>query len=147
MNKLDKSTTAPQSASLFKRIAAGIYDTLLLIALFVVPTLALMAVRGGEPVPAGDPLLQVLLALTAAAFFVGFWKRAGQTVGMRAWRLRVVSDQGGPLSLKSALLRFAASIPAVACFGLGVLWALFDKDKKTLQDRVANTRVIVLPKE
>ncbi|MDH3978634.1 MAG: RDD family protein [Gammaproteobacteria bacterium] len=140
-------TASTQPASLFKRIASGLYDGMLIIALFVIPTLVLMAFRGGEPVPAGDPLLQILLAATAAIFFVYFWSRGGQTAGMRAWRLRVESTSGAPLSLKQAAIRFAIALPSLTLFGLGILWALIDKEKRTLPDMIAGTRVVVVPKK
>ena len=134
------------TSGLLRRLAAGLYDGLLVIALLVIPTLLAMALRGGEPIPPGDLLFQALLLLTAGAFFTWFWSHGGQTLGMRAWRLRVEQQSGAPLSLGIALLRFVISLVSVAAFGLGLLWILFDADKLAWHDRATGTRVIVLPK-
>ena len=134
------------TSGLLRRLAAGLYDGLLVIALLVIPTLLAMALRGGEPIPPGNLLFQALLLLTAGAFFTWFWSHGGQTLGMRAWRLRVEQQSGAPLSLGIALLRFVISLVSVAAFGLGLLWILFDADKLAWHDRATGTRVIVLPK-
>jgi uncharacterized RDD family membrane protein YckC len=134
------------TSGLLRRLAAGLYDGLLVIALLVVPTLLAMALRGGEPVPPGNLLFQALLLLTTGGFFTWFWSHGGQTLGMRAWRLRVEQQSGAPLTLPIALLRFAVGVVSLAAFGLGMLWILVDANKLAWHDRVAGTRVIVLPK-
>jgi len=131
-------------AGLLRRLAAAIYDALLIVALFVVPTTAAMLFRGGEPVPPGSHLYQALLLATAGIFFIGFWMHGGQTLGMRAWRLRVEDMTGKSLTLRRGLLRFIVAIPSIAIFGLGILWLLVDPHKQTLPDRIAGTRVIVV---
>lgn len=133
-------------AGVFRRLAAGCYDALLLVALWMLATLVIVALRGGEPVPPGNPGYQAALALTTLAFFVIFWMRGGQTLGMRAWRLKVERDSGGPVDLRTALLRFAAGLLSILSGGLGLLWLWVDRDGLTWHDRLAGTRVIVLPK-
>ncbi len=145
------TTDAPHApcanhAGLLRRLAAATYDALLVVALFVVPTFAAMLLRGGEPVPPGSTLYQALLLATAGAFFIGFWTRGGQTLGMRAWRLRIEGDAGDPLTLRQGLVRFLMAIPSIAVFGLGILWILVDPHKQTLPDRIAGTRVVVIAK-
>lgn len=96
----------PVNAGLLRRLAAATYDTLLVIALFVIPTLGVMALRGGKPVPPGSGLLQILLIITAGLFFIGFWVYGGQTLGMRAWRLRIEDHAGNALTIRHGLVRF-----------------------------------------
>ena len=134
------------TSGLLRRLAAGIYDSLLVIALLVVPTLVAMAMRGGEPIPPGDVLFQLLLLMTAAIFFSWFWSHGGQTLGMRAWRLQVEQRSGAPLTVQTALVRFCIGLISLAVFGLGLLWVLFDPDKLAWHDRATDTRVVVLPK-
>jgi uncharacterized RDD family membrane protein YckC len=135
------------TAGLLRRVAAGVYDSLLLVALFVIPASLAIAVRGGQTVPPGDPLLQILLLLTAAAFFGWFWAHGGQTVGMRAWRLQVQNRDGTPLSLGRALTRFAFALLSLGALGLGILWIAFDRDRLAWHDRATGTHVVVLPKD
>jgi uncharacterized RDD family membrane protein YckC len=133
-------------AGLLRRLAAGVYDGLLVLALLLIPTSVVMAIRGGAPVPPGDVWFQLLLLATAGAFFTWFWTHGGQTLGMRAWRLRVETAAGQTLTARTALLRFGVGIVSLAAFGLGVLWIVVDPGKCAWHDRAAGTRVVVLAK-
>lgn len=139
--------TGAPPAGLFRRVAAGLYDSLLVIALFVIPTAIVLAIRGGEPIPPGNGLLQLLLLATAGLFFVWFWTHGGQTLGMRAWRLRVEQLSGEPVTLRAAAIRFFVGIVSLGALGLGVMWILVDRDKRAWHDLAAGTRVVVLPKK
>ncbi len=103
--------------------------------------------RGGESIPPGSPLFQLLLFATAGAFFIWFWTHGGQTLGMRSWQLRVERQCGQSLSYRDALVRFLVGIVSIAAAGLGLLWILIDPDKLAWHDRAAGTRVVVLPKQ
>lgn len=78
-----------------------------------------------------------------AYFFIYFWAKSGQTLGMRAWRLRVQYQAGGLISKKTGLQRLLPTL-----LGLGNLWVLFNpKNKLSLQDKLTNTEVVVLSLE
>lgn len=134
------------TAGVLRRLAAACYDALLLGALWMAATLAIVAVRGGEPVPAGEPGYQLLLLVIAALFFITSWLRGGQTLGMRAWRLRVERESGEALDARTAILRFLGGLLSVVTGGIGLLWLWVDRDKLTWHDRIAGTRVVVLPR-
>ncbi|MDH5275203.1 MAG: RDD family protein [Gammaproteobacteria bacterium] len=131
---------------MFRRVAAGGYDALLLGAIWMLVTLIIVAIRGGAPVPAGEPAYQLLLLVTAALFFITSWVRGGQTLGMRAWRLRVETAAGQPLDLRTAVFRFMAGLLTIATGGIGLFWLWFDPDSLTWHDRLAGTRIVVVPK-
>ena len=130
-----------------RRIAALGYDTLLVGSILMLVTLAIVALRGGQTVAPGSLLYQLALVGATGGFFVGFWVCGGQTLGMRAWRLRVQQDSGSALTWKTGLIRFAVGIVSVATCGLGFIWLLADPQNKTWHDRIAGTRVVVLPKK
>jgi len=134
-------------SGLLRRLAAGAYDALLVVAMWVIPTLLVMAFRGGEPIPPGNAWYQLLLLATTAAFFTWFWTHGGQTLGMRAWRLRVEQAAGAPLTNRIAVTRFGVAILSVAALGLGLWWILLDEQKRAWHDRATGTRVVVLPKK
>ncbi|WP_420936151.1 RDD family protein [Alteromonas sp. A081] len=88
-------------------------------------------------------LIQSWVGLWIAGFFLWFWKRGGQTLGMRAWRLRIFSTVEEPVTMTRLITRLVGSL-----FGLGTLLVLFDvKEKQSLQDRLAKTEVLKLSKE
>ncbi|MGI9329250.1 MAG: RDD family protein [Gammaproteobacteria bacterium] len=134
-------------ASLLRRLAASVYDLLLLAGLWMLAGLAVLGPRGGEAVPAGTYWFQALLLALTAAFYIGFWTRGGQTLGMRSWRLRVERRDGRPLGLATASLRLLASLVSLAPAGLGLLWILVDADKLAWHDRLTDSRVVVLSRE
>ncbi len=76
-------------------------------------------------------------------FFVYFWARSGQTLGMKAWRLRLQNQDGSLISKKTGWKRLLPTL-----LGLGNLWVIFDrKNKLSLQDRLTNTEVVLLSLE
>src|SRR5262249_28031130 len=81
-----------------------------------------------------------VLAFTAA-YFVISWTRGGQTIGMRAWRLRVMRTHGGALTWPRALLRFAVALISLAAFVAGFVWAWFEPQRRTWHDLAADTSV------
>jgi uncharacterized RDD family membrane protein YckC len=135
-----------------RRLAAMFYDGLLLVALWFVATALLLAVSGGHMADPDRPLwllytLRVSLLLVKFIFFAGFWTNGGQTLGMRAWRLKLISASGDPVTWKQALWRFAAAIPSVGAFGLGLFWLLLDKERCAIHDRLSGTRLVLLAKK
>ena len=137
------------NAGFGRRLAALVYDFLLLAALLMIYTGgALFFTRGAAVVPATAGVWVYVyragLVLVIGSYYVINWLRSGQTLGMRAWRLRVVTVSGQPLALKAAALRAVFGALAWAPVGLGVLWMYVDPDHLALHDRLSNTRVIHL---
>ncbi|SDH62224.1 RDD family protein [Pseudomonas panipatensis] len=156
---LQPSGTFPP-ANLLRRGAAMFYDFLLCVALMMVVTLLyqqvlLRLILGGDKLRQladqggliGDPLLSSLLFVSLFAFFAKFWTHKGQTLGMQVWGVRVQNRDGTPISLMQALLRFVIAIASWACCGLGFLWMLWDKDKRTWHDRYSESVVVQIPKD
>lgn len=76
-------------------------------------------------------------------FFIFFWAKSGQTLGMKAWRLRVQNQDGTRITKKTGLKRLLPTL-----LGLGNLTVIFDrKNKLSLQDRLTNTEIVVLSLE
>lgn len=128
------------------------YDGLLLVALWFVVTALLLAVSGGHMADPDRPVwllytLRVSLLLVTFIFFAGFWTNGGQTLGMRAWHLKLIGVSGDPVTWKQALWRFAAAIPSIGAFGLGLLWMLLNKERCAAHDRLSGTRLILLAKK
>jgi len=104
---------------LFRRLAAMSYDGLLLIAILFVATAAATVLNGGESIPAGDPIFTTYLFFVCFAFLAWFWTHGGQTLGMRAWKLRLQRLDGKSITLWQSLLRFITGLPAWLCILLG----------------------------
>jgi uncharacterized RDD family membrane protein YckC len=144
MTQDDQSRAYP-AAGLFRRLLAMFYDSLLLLSALLVTTAVVMMITRGT-LSYHNPFFKTLLFLICFSFYSWFWLHGGQTLGMRAWRLRVQNRNGGPISIWQALLRFMIAIPCLAAGGLGLFWMLLDRDRMTLYDRVSESVVVVLPK-
>jgi uncharacterized RDD family membrane protein YckC len=134
-------------SGLGRRIAAILYDALLVLALLFLATIPFVAVRGGEAVEAEtSPAYQLGLVLVVYLFFVGFWSTKGRTLGMQSWGLQLEDAHGRVPGPGRASLRFAAALLSTACLGLGFLWQLVDRDKLTWHDRLSGTRLMHYPR-
>ncbi len=132
-----------------RRFAALIYDALLLAGLLMIYTFAVLPLTHGRAVLAENAgawvyLYRAGLVAVIGAYYVINWMRSGQTLGMRAWRLRALDARGGRLTAARAVLRFACGWLAWPPLALGVLWLYVDRDGLALHDRLSGTRVVVL---
>ena len=135
----------PRTAGVWRRLVASFYDLLLLVAVWMLVTLIIIALRGGEAISPGALPFQLLLFVIGAAFYISSWLRGGQTLGMRAWRIRLEKGSGAAIDLRTGLLRFASGLLTIASCGVGLAWLWIDRDGLTWHDRLAGTRVVVLP--
>jgi uncharacterized RDD family membrane protein YckC len=136
-------------AGFARRLAALVYDSFLLAALLMVFTGGALFFTHGVavlPATAGNwvYVYRTGLVLVIAGYYALNWRRSGQTLGMRAWRLRTVSDSGRTLGWTAVILRLCFGFIAWAPAALGVLWLYLDPQHLALQDRFSRTRVIHL---
>ena len=86
--------------------------------------------------------------LSLVAFYWFFWRMAGQTVGMKAWRLKLVNIHiHQPPGHMQCFIRAFTAPPLICFFGLSYLWCLVDKNGDSLHDKLSKTRVLAMPKE
>lgn len=159
MNNTDHAN-APR-ASFFRRLGASIYDLLLAVAVYMcagaigfglfllLANSGVISMAGHEHVsdllngtPLYHGLYQLWLALCVGCFYALFWSKGGQTLGMRAWRLKVQHPNGQNLSFITACARVVWSL-----LGLGNLWILINPDKLALQDKLTRSEVVLLSVE
>jgi Predicted membrane protein/domain len=131
-----------ESASLTRRLAAVIYDSLLLFAVLFVGTFPVLGLTDGQAVAPKNFLFTLYLLTLGFVFFGWFWTHGGQTLGMRAWRIRVQQCDGTPITWRQAAVRFCCAILSWLPLGAGFLWMLVDRDRLTWHDRCSDTRVI-----
>ena len=150
--------TAPR-AGLLRRLAAMLYDWLVLAALWMLAMalgLALVALLNrvgvislsgyadhADYIAQHKIWFQLYSVVLFAWFYLYFWCKGGQTLGMRTWKLLLVQQNGSRITFKQAIIRAVSSL-----FGLGNLWLWLRWGKGlALQDQISATQVVLLTKE
>ena len=134
-----------QSAGFLKRILALVYDSLLIAAIVLVLSLLLVLVNGGYP-ESGSFVSFIqffILGFPGPIFYSYFWiGNKGQTTGMQAWKIKLVTTDETELNINKTMLRCLISTISFACLGLGYLWILYHKDDLSWSDILTKTKVI-----
>ncbi len=128
-----------RTPSLRRRLACAVYELLILAALVFIATMPFLALFGDATQGWSRHALQGWILVVCGVYYVTFWTRGGQTLPMKTWRLRVVRPDGGAIDTKQAIQRYLFAVLGLAAFGLGFLWALVDRDRQFLHDRLAGT--------
>lgn len=130
--------------SFWRRTVCLIYELLLLLAvLFIASFLFHLIFRDTQAVYF-RPLFQFYLLVIMGYYFTWFWTHGGQTLAMQTWKMRVISMDGKSLNKKQAITRFLLAVTGIFLFGIGIIWALFDREHQYLHDRITGTRIIKL---
>jgi len=122
---------------LLRRLAAFLYDCLLLIAIFFIIATIAIALNDGQAVQ--HPLFYVALLIVAYLFFDWFWRHGGQTLGMRAWRIKVVATNQEKVTFKQSASRF---ITGLALFGFTYISVFVSPSQQALHDKLSKTKII-----
>jgi len=134
-------TATPAMPGFFRYFAAIFYDLLLLLAIFFLATAILLPFNSGEAIK--SPLVFPLYLYSIGFLFYGwFWTHGGQTLGLQAWKLRLVSNNASNITWKQAFIRYISASCSWLIFGLGFFWCLWQKDSKTLHDLSSNSYII-----
>ena len=140
-------TSAPTAAPahLGWRLLAIVYDSLPIVALWFLASVVALSLRGGAPVlpwTAAFWLQNLVLWALTGLYMVESWRRGGQTLGMRPWRLKVVDEAGLTATRTVLWRRYALATLSLAAAGLGFLWSLLDAEHRTLHDLGSGTRLV-----
>lgn len=156
MTEQDATVAAAPSPGLPRRLMATLYDTFLVLPIIMLGVAigmglytALTRLLGGSAgdEPLGAWAVRGIAVLVVAGFFTAFWRKSGQTLGMQAWRIKLVPLPGKRLTAGRCLLRCAAALLSLACLGVGYLWCLVDRNGRYWHDYLSGTTLIMLPKK
>jgi len=134
----------PQAPNLLKLGACLLYELLTIIALCIVFAGLYYAVFGDATKGVKHLLQQVFLWGMLGAYYLRCWIKSGQTLAMQAWHLKVVTQNNTALPKSTALARYLLASVSLVLLGLGFVWALVDKDRSFLHDRLLKSKIIVV---
>ncbi len=130
-----------QPVSLMRRLAAMLYDFLLLVTLLFFASFIIVIPLNIHP---GHPLFivyQGYLIMLSFIFYAWCWTHGGQTLGMKTWKFKITCVDGSAVSWEAALIRFMVAIVSWVPCGLGYLWAVFDSEYRAWHDMASGTRL------
>lgn len=128
---------------MLRRLASALYDLLLTTALVLVATSPYIALFGDSTHGWRRHLLQAWVLFTVGFYYVWFWTRGGQTLAMKTWRIRIVrARDGAGVGTLRAVHRFVLAVFGTLAMGLGFAYALLDRDRQFLHDRLAGTIIV-----
>ena len=119
-----------------------LYDSLLLGSVLFLATLAVLPITHGEAIRPGNPYYGVYLLAISYVYFAWPWLHGGQTLGMRAWGIRIVRAGSGAVRIRDTLLRFGGALISWLPLGLGFFYAALDRDGRALHDILSGTRLL-----
>jgi uncharacterized RDD family membrane protein YckC len=149
--KSQQNHTAPvgtelEPAGFGRRLGAIVYDLLLVTAVVIFAAVPFVLIVGDTSKNLWTRLaFQIYLLAVIFLYYGWFWTRGGRTLGLLTWKLRLIADGGGSVSWRQAMLRFGAGVLGGLGLGIGLLWALFDRDKRAWHDRLSGTRLVRTP--
>jgi len=125
-----------------RRLASGLYDLLLVVALVLIATFPYLAFFGDSTQGWRRHVLQFYVVGVTGAYFIWFWTRGGQTLPMKTWRIRLVRSDGGAVNAGRGVHRFLLAVLGTIALGLTFAWALFDRDRQFLHVLLAGTALV-----
>jgi uncharacterized RDD family membrane protein YckC len=137
------------SPGLARRLASMFYDAWLIAALWLFGATVDFVIQnalGTAEQPARLPL-QLYVAACPFLFYGWFWTHGGQTLGMRAWRIKALQVNGEPMTWRRSIVRVMAAHLSLLVLGLGYLWMLVDRERLTWHDRLSNSRLVLLTRD
>ncbi len=121
------------------------YESLLLFGIAFFAGVIFIGVMGTATGGWERHAFQIYLFLIIGLYFVWSWRNRGQTLAMKVWKLRIAAADGSRITLRQAMLRYAWAWPCLALGGVGIVYALLDRERRFLHDRLARTRVVLVP--
>ncbi len=150
------SDTPPnQAPGLLRILAAIFYDSVLVFGIvFFAATIVyvpLELITGDsqliKPGSFSAFLMFIYLLAAGTGFHLWFWTHGGQTLGMRTWRIKLVTSISDTVSFKQAITRYLAAILSLLVAGLGFLWIIVSPANKSWHDMLSNTQLIKVAKK
>lgn len=125
-----------------RRVLVMLYDLVIVTVILMAVTALLLLTPLRDQRAITDILPTGVMVFTWFLYLAWCWRQDGLTLGMRAWRVRLVSTDTRPLTWVRCLVRFIVSILSFACLGVGFLRALVDPQGRTWHDLASNTRLV-----
>jgi len=127
---------------LLRRLGAIAYDSLICLVLLIIATIIILLFNNMHSIAPGNLGYTCYLVAIIFSYFCGSWLYGGQTIGMRAWGLKLRQHNNQPPTIWHACARFGFAIPSLLLGGLGLWWILIDKHQRSWHDYWSKTKIV-----
>ena len=136
--------SAKTPAGIFRRLLAVFYDSILIVGIYMSFVILITYLNGKALESDIEKIfLQLSFVIIAIGFFCYFWKvNNGQTLGMQVWKIRLISEDEANIKIKTMILRSFYSIFFTILLFSNFVYMFFNKEKKTLGDKLSKTEII-----
>jgi len=132
----------PYRPSLFRHLAAMFYDLFLMLAVLFFAGIIAIIFNGGEAIEQGNIFFRIYLLAVSFLFYGWFWTHGGQTLGMRSWKIKLLSNNSNTISWRQSFIRFLAALLSWIPLGLGFWWQYLSKKNQSWPDKASNTYLL-----
>ncbi|MBL1319770.1 MAG: RDD family protein [Methylophaga sp.] len=136
---MTEHSNAASRPSLFRLLAVMFYDFMVLLSILFLAYLIAIIINSGEAIRQGNLFFIAYQFAVSWLFYAWFWTHGGQTIGMRAWKIYLLSEDQSSVSWRQATIRFAAAVLSWIPLGLGFWWQYFGNHRKSWRDRLSAT--------
>ncbi len=129
-----------------RQIMAMIYDFFLLLSALLFAAIIPVALNGGDAIAPGNIFFLLYLLSISFLFYGWFWTHGGQTLGMRAWKLKLQALSESQVTWKQAGVRFIVGVLSWLCLGLGFWWQWINNNHQSWYSQASKTRLTLVQK-
>jgi len=136
---------SPVYCRLARRLMVILYDSFAVVAIAFLLTAIWVTGNSGEAITPGQiayPIYLVSLFITAWLYFAISWRKGGLTLGMRAWKVKLITENGSRISWGFSLLRFCTAWLGFIVFASGFILSLLRKDRACWHDLISKSRLV-----
>ena len=147
MNNTNANQSSFSGVGLFRRLMAIFYDLFLLTAILFLATAIVNAINSGEAIDKSTShiiFLDFYLGSIIFFYFGWFWTHGGQTLGMKTWKIKLLSNKSEAINWQQVTIREVTALISWVFLGLGFIWSVFDKQKRCWHDITSDTKLIDL---
>jgi uncharacterized RDD family membrane protein YckC len=137
-----KSQADNTYCSLPRRLLIMLYDTIIILGLLMLASAMALPFGNAEKHAFKDFWFTLWLFVVCFTYLGSCWRYGGMTIGMRAWRVRLISEDKASISWPMCVLRFLIGLLSVSVFGFGIMWVLVDQKNRAWHDLAAHTLLI-----
>jgi len=133
---------------LWRRLLAILYDSFAAIALSFLLGAIWVSLNSGQAITSDSPVYPLFLLslwMTVWLYLAISWRLMGQTLGMRAWKIYLITSDNSRISWLVSLFRYTAAWLSLLFFGMGFIISVIRQDRACLHDLISNTQLIIKP--